>query len=654
MNEKEPDGSRGDGGGDPGEKNPYDAALLAKLRVPLIWALFILVGLFLFRSLMGETGVQHVTYSEFKQAVQEGRFERVVLSSDEVRGFPERAGTDDVEGEVGASPTAVEQPWVANRVDADTELVPLLEEKNIAYDQARESSFGPMIWIWLLPLGLLVVLWIAMMRRMSGAMKQGPQGMMSFGKSKARIHMESDTGTNFSSVAGIDEAVEELQEIVEFLQTPEKYRRLGGKIPKGVLLMGPPGTGKTLLAKAVAGEAGVPFFSLSGSEFVEMFVGVGAARVRDLFTQAQEKAPCIIFIDELDALAKKRDSGGLMGGHDEREQTLNQLLSEMDGFDPKVGLIVLAASNRPEILDPALLRPGRFDRQVLVDRPDKRGRLEILRIHSKGLVTSDDVAFDDIAARTPGFAGADLANVCNEAALLAARRDAEAVAMRDFTEAIERVVAGLRKKNRRINDDEKRIVAFHEAGHALVGMSLEFADPVHKVSIIPHGVGALGYTMQLPLEDRYLMRFEELQDRLAGFLGGRAAEKLVFGTVSTGASNDLQKGTEIARVMVTEYGMSDEVGPLALAGQQRAKFLGGMDNPFEQRMFSERTAELIDQEVKRIVIEAEERARNVIEERRDVLERIAGRLLENEVIEREELIELTRSAGEQETMTTPL
>ncbi len=637
--------SRG-GGKDEGSRSPdsetADLAGYGRFRAPIIWAVFLLLGFLLFRTFVGEPDARHVPYSEFKDEARSGRFEKVIIGRDTVRGYPKEKEASDAKEKNGQTGTeeADLRPWVANRVKADTELVQVLEETATEYDQARESSLGPMLLIWLVPLMLLLVLLMVVFRRMTGAMKQGPPGLMSFGKSKARVHMESDTGVAFQDVAGIDEAVEELQEIVEFLKTPEKYRRLGGKIPKGVLLMGPPGTGKTLLARAVAGEANVPFFSLSGSEFVEMFVGVGAARVRDLFEKAQEKAPCIIFIDELDALAKKRDSGGLMGGHDEREQTLNQLLAEMDGFDPKVGLIVLAASNRPEILDPALMRPGRFDRQILVDRPDKRGRLEILRIHAREVVIANDVVLEDIAARTPGFAGADLANVCNEAALLAARRDASAVHMRDFALAIERVVAGLRKKNRRINDKEKEIVAFHEAGHALVALSLEHSDPVHKVSVIPHGVGALGYTMQLPLEDRYLMRLEELRDKLAGLLGGRAAEQVVFGSVSTGASNDLQKVTEIARIMVTEYGMSEAIGPLALAGKSRSQFLDGAQNPFEQRAFSEKTAELVDHEVKRLVLEAEERARAVLTERREVLDAIASRLLENEVIEGEELLDM--------------
>src|SRR4030081_957069 len=403
-------------------------------------------------------------------------------------------------------------------------------------------------------------------------MPGGPRGVMSFGKTKARIYMEATTGVTFKDVAGIDEAVDELKEIVEFLKTPAKFRRLGGRIPKGVLLVGPPGTGKTLLARAVAGEAGVPFFSLSGSEFVEMFVGVGAARVRDLFQQAAAKAPAIIFIDELDAIGKSRNAG-MFGGHDEREQTLNQMLAEMDGFDSRTALIVLAATNRPEILDPALMRPGRFDRQVLVDRPDRRGREQILQIHAREVKLGPDVALRETAARTPGFAGADLANVINEAALLAARRDREKVLMADVNEAIERVVAGLEKKTRRMNDKEKEIVPYRESGHALVSTLTRNSEPVHKISIIPRGMAALGYTLQMPLEDRYLMSREELLDKMAGLMGGRAAEEIVVGSVSTGASNDFKQATEIARLMVTEYGMRDAVGPISLGDRSRSPFL---------------------------------------------------------------------------------
>jgi cell division protease FtsH len=477
-------------------------------------------------------------------------------------------------------------------------------------------------------------------------MPGGPPGVMSFGKTKARIYMESNTGVTFKDVAGVDEAADELKEIVEFLKTPAKFRRLGGRIPKGVLLVGPPGTGKTLLARAVAGEAGVPFFSLSGSEFVEMFVGVGAARVRDLFQQAAAKAPAIIFIDELDAIGKSRNAG-MFGGHDEREQTLNQMLAEMDGFDSRTALIVLAATNRPEILDPALLRPGRFDRQVLVDRPDRKGREEILRIHSREVKLGADVDLRTIGARTPGFAGADLANVVNEAALLAARKDRDKVIMADFMEAIERVVAGLEKKTRRMNDKEKEIVAYHESGHALVSSLLPHAEPVHKISIIPRGLAALGYTMQLPLEDRYLMSREELLDKMAGLMGGRAAEELMVGSISTGASNDFKQATEIARLMVTEYGMSDALGPISLAERSRSPFLtpgqGALGLP--DKFYSERTQRRIDEEVSRLVEEAIQRARDIIGRNRDALTKVAARLLATEVIEGDELRRILADNG---------
>jgi cell division protease FtsH len=494
-----------------------------------------------------------------------------------------------------------------------------------------------LFWIWVAPIALGLLFWAWMMRRMSGQMGQGPPGVMAFGKTKARVHMEPDTGITFEDAAGIDEAVEELQEIVEFLKTPEKYRRLGGRIPKGVLLVGPPGTGKTLLARATAGEAGVPFFSLSGSEFVEMFVGVGAARVRDLFAQATTKAPCIVFIDELDALGKSRNSG-MMGGHDEREQTLNQLLAEMDGFDARAGLIIMGATNRPEILDPALLRPGRFDRQVLVDRPDKRGREKILQIHAKNVKLGPDVDLKAIATRTPGFAGADLANVVNEAALLAARRNKNHVTRHEFEEAIERVVAGLEKKSRRINEREKEIVAFHESGHALVSWLLPFADRVSKVSIIPRGLGALGYTLQLPLEDRYLLTQSELRDRMAGLMGGRVAEQEIFGEPSTGASNDLQQATAVARMMVRDYGMSAALGPVALGEERGPSFLGLKG--FEARSYSEQTAREVDREVQALVLEAQARAREIILGHREKLDMMAARLLTAEVVEEEEMTRL--------------
>ncbi len=600
------------------------------LASPAAWLVLIALAVFLFRAFQ-DVGVRRIQYSQFKDMVRQGAFERVVIGPEWVRGIPKPVDGAAGEGDKGGQAL----PYLATRIPGGgDDLVPLIEKAGIPYDAVAGGGMGELFWIWVAPIALGLLFWAWVMRRMSGQMGQGPPGVMSFGKSRARIHMEPDTGVTFEDAAGIDEAVEELQEIVEFLKTPEKYRRLGGRIPKGVLLVGPPGTGKTLLARATAGEAGVPFFSLSGSEFVEMFVGVGAARVRDLFQQAQQKAPCIVFIDELDALGKSRNAG-IVGGHDEREQTLNQLLAEMDGFDSRAGLIIMGATNRPEILDLALLRPGRFDRQVLVDRPDKRGREKILQIHAKNVKLAPDVDLRAIAARTPGFAGADLANVVNEAALLAARRNKNAVTRSEFEEAIERVVAGLEKKSRRINEREKEIVAFHEAGHALVSWTLPYADRVSKISIIPRGLAALGYTLQLPLEDRYLLTRSELRDRMAGLMGGRVAEEEVFGEPSTGASNDLQHCTGVARMMVREYGMSDALGPVALGEERGPSFLGLKG--FETRVYSEQTALEVDREVQSMVLEAQERARAVIRQHRDKLGAMAARLLTAEVVEEEEI-----------------
>jgi cell division protease FtsH len=602
------------------------------LASPAAWLVLIALAVFLFRAFQ-DVGVRRIPYSQFKEMVQQGAFERIVIGPDWVRGLPKPVEQGPSEGERGGQAL----PYVTTRVPGgDTELVPSIEKAGVPYDAVSGGGMGDLFWIWIAPIGLGLLFWAWMMRRMSGQMGQGPPGVMAFGKTRARVHVEPDTGITFQDVAGIDEAVEELQEIVEFLKTPEKYRRLGGRIPKGVLLVGPPGTGKTLLARATAGEAGVPFFSLSGSEFVEMFVGVGAARVRDLFQQAQQKAPCIVFIDELDALGKSRNSG-VVGGHDEREQTLNQLLAEMDGFDARASLIVMGATNRPEILDPALMRPGRFDRQVLVDRPDKRGREKILNIHARNVKLGSDVDLRSVAARTPGFAGADLANVVNEAALLAARRNKQAVTRYEFEEAIERVVAGLEKKSRRINEREKEIVAFHEAGHALVSWMLPYADRVTKVSIIPRGLGALGYTLQLPIEDRYLLTRSELRDRMAGLMGGRVAEEEVFGEPSTGASNDLQQATGLARMMVRDYGMSTTLGPVALGEDRGPGFLG---KGFEPRSYSDQIALEVDREVQSMVMEAQERARDVVHANRDKLDALAARLLTAEVVEEEEMTRL--------------
>jgi cell division protease FtsH len=482
---------------------------------------------------------------------------------------------------------------------------------------------------WVLPLGIMFLIWRYAMKKMGPGM-----GVMSFGKSKAKLFAENETMVTFADVAGIDEAKEELQEVVEFLKNPAKFQKLGGRIPKGVLLVGPPGTGKTLLAKAVAGEAKVPFFSISGSEFVEMFVGVGASRVRDLFSQAASQAPCIIFIDELDALGKARGIN-VMGGNDEREQTLNQLLVEMDGFESNKGVIIMSATNRPEILDPALLRPGRFDRQVLLDRPDINGREAILKIHSRKVLLGPDVDLRKIAALVPGFAGADLANLVNEAALLAARKDKETVGAAEFDAAIDRVVGGLEKKNRVMNPQEKEIVAFHESGHAIVAESVKHADRVHKISIIPRGIVALGYTQQQPTEDRYLMTRPELLDRLAVLLGGRVAEELVFGEISTGAQNDLQRATAIARSMVAEYGMSDRLGLVTYESARQPMFLP--ENYTPNKTYSETKATQIDEEISAVMEQTHQRVRNILSERRKVLDNLAHLLSEKEIVQGEEL-----------------
>jgi cell division protease FtsH len=515
------------------------------------------------------------------------------------------------------------------RID-DPKLVEDLEQGGVKYSGELVSRWLPEILGWVVPILLLIALWTFFFRRIGGA--EG--GVMSFARSKAKIYAEDDVKVSFQDVAGVDEAAEELREIVEFLKTPKKYTNLGGKIPKGVLLVGPPGTGKTLLARAVAGEAKVPFFSLSGSEFVEMFVGVGAARVRDLFSQAEAKAPCIVFIDELDALGKVRIQSP-MGSHEEREQTLNQLLAEMDGFDPRKAIIIMAATNRPEVLDPALLRPGRFDRQVLVDKPDIKGREAVLRIHVKNVKLAPEVELQKVAARTAGFAGADLANLVNEAALLAARRDKTSVGMSEFDEAIDRLIAGLEKK-RVINPKEREIIAYHESGHAIVASALSGMDPVHKISIVARGFGALGYTMQLPTEDRYLMQKEDLVNQMTVLLGGRSAEEVALGAISTGAQNDLQRATDLARAMVTEWGMSDRVGVVHFDQGRRSRFLD-VPMPAERGPYSEDTARLIDDEVKALVTGSHEAARRILREQRDMLEQVTRRLLEKEVMEGDEL-----------------
>jgi cell division protease FtsH len=568
--------------------------------------------------------VEPVPYSAFEQALAEGRVAEVIVGETTITG---RLKTPDASGK-----TVI----VANRVEPP--LAERLSRYDVPYTRVVESTWLRDLLSWVVPALVFYALWFFVVRRVLE--RQGMGGFMSIGKSRAKVYVEKDTGVTFDDVAGVDEAKAELQEIVAFLKDPQGYGRLGARAPKGVLLVGPPGTGKTLLAKAVAGEAGVPFFSISGSEFVEMFVGVGAARVRDLFEQARAKAPAIIFIDELDALGRARAAGGPIGGHDEREQTLNQLLVELDGFDSTSGLVLLAATNRPEILDPALLRAGRFDRQVLVDRPDKAGRVQILRVHARKIRLASDVDLEQIAALTPGFSGADLANLCNEAALAATRRGAEAVALADFTAAIERIVAGLEKKNRLLNPREREIVAYHEMGHALVALALPGTDPVHKVSIIPRGIGALGYTIQRPTEDRYLMTREELERKIMVLLGGRAAEKLVFGHLSTGAADDIAKVTDIARDMVMRYGMDESLGYIAYEAQ-RPPFLDvpGLASGGCPR--SPETQARIDEAVRRIVMDAFERACAILQQHRALLERCARELLQRETLDEAQLRVLT-------------
>jgi cell division protease FtsH len=566
-----------------------------------------------------------IPYSEFKALLAEDKVAEVTITDQVIRG--------QLRGATGEKPRV----FTATRVE-DPKLVEELEQRKVKYTGEVSSHWLPDLLGWILPLLLIVGLSGFFFRRMGGA--EG--GVMSFARSRGKIYAEDDVKVTFADVAGIDEAEEELKEIVEFLRTPKKYTQLGGRIPKGVLLVGPPGTGKTLLARAVAGEARVPFFSLSGSEFVEMFVGVGAARVRDLFQQAEAKAPCIVFIDELDALGKVRMQNPL-GGHEEREQTLNQLLAEMDGFDSRKGVIIMGATNRPEVLDPALLRPGRFDRQVLVDKPDVRGREAILRIHARDVKTSAEVDLRLVAARTAGFAGADLANLVNEAALLAARKNKLHVEMHDFDEAIDRVIAGLEKK-RVMSDREREIIAYHESGHAIVATLIPGLDPVHKISIVQRGFGALGYTMQLPLEDRYLMTRSDLHGQLAVLLAGRTAEEIALGEISTGAQNDLQRASDIARAMVTEFGMSETIGAVSFDQHPHTRFLDVALGK-ERGNYAEDTARQIDQEVRRIVAEAHERARALLTAHRDTLASVASRLLEKEVIEGEELRTMMAGPG---------
>ncbi|HVB16570.1 MAG TPA: ATP-dependent zinc metalloprotease FtsH, partial [Stellaceae bacterium] len=568
------------------------------------------------------TQIQTIPYSQFQSDLKANKIDEVQVSGNYIEGKykeKDKRGYDE---------------FITTRVTPG--IAQELEKYHVTFAGEIESHWLSDLLSWIIPVALFFGVWMFMYRRF--ASQQGFGGLMSIGRSKAKVFVETDTKTTFADVAGVDEAKAELQEVVAFLKNPEQYGRLGGRVPKGVLLVGPPGTGKTLLARAVAGEANVPFFSINGSEFVEMFVGVGAARVRDLFEQARQKAPCIIFIDELDALGRARGAYPGGGGHDEKEQTLNQLLSELDGFDTRTGMILLAATNRPEILDPALLRAGRFDRQVLVDRPDKIGRVQILEVHSRKIHMAAGVDLEIVASLTPGFTGADLANLVNEAALLATRRGADEVALVDFTAAMERIVAGLEKRNRLLNPHEREVVAYHEMGHALVGLSLPGTDKVHKVSIIPRGIGSLGYTIQRPTEDRFLMTRRELENKMAVLLGGRAAEQIVFDELSTGASDDLVKVTDIARSIVTRYGMSDELGQVVYEKSAHS-FLGGDQTQmlYQERSYSEQTAREIDAAVKAIVETAFRRTVNLLRARRDVLEAGAHELLEHETLDEADL-----------------
>jgi cell division protease FtsH len=582
--------------------------------IPFSYFILAFVILLFFQNILQGPGVETISYSQFKSLVKKGMISDLTISDRTIRGNVKVEGAKEIlppEKLKGLTPDDKEvYPFVVVRVE-DPKLTAELGKAGIPFRGEVSSNWLPTLLSWVVPVFLFFLLWSYLFKKMG-----------------------TETGVTFEDVEGIDESEEELVEVVEFLRNPQKYQRLGGHIPKGVLLVGPPGTGKTLLARAVAGEAGVPFFSITGSDFVEMFVGVGAARVRDLFGQAAQRAPSIIFIDELDALGKARGMNPL-GGHDEREQTLNQLLAEMDGFDPNKGVIIMAATNRPEILDPALLRPGRFDRQVLVDRPDIKGRENILRLHAKKIKISPDIDLSVIAAKTPGFVGADLANIVNEAALLAARRDKDSVEMDDFDEAIERVIAGLQKKSRVIRPKEKKTIAYHESGHALVAELVPEADPVSKISIIPRGFAALGYTQQLPTEDRYLMTHSELVARVYVLLGGRVAEEMIFGDVSTGAQNDLQRATEIARNMVTQFGMSEKLGLVFLEGSRTPLFLPVLNQPPKE--YSEETARIIDEEIKKILCDAHAKVREILASRRTALEELAKLLLEKEVVERPEL-----------------
>jgi len=625
-----------------------------KTQFSLVYLLIAVVLLTLVQSWLLAPRTVEIPMSKFLTLLREDKVERLSITDREIRGTlkpgalptPQPSPGDKVRSLVGAEQAVT--TFTTTRIPGidDSTLIKEFEQHKVEFSGRVESTFWrDFLFGWIVPLALMVGLWMFVMRRMGG----GPTQALSFGRSKAKIYDRKELKTTFADVAGVDEAKAELMEVVDFLKNPKKYQRLGGRIPKGVLLVGPPGTGKTLLARAVAGEADVPFFFLSGSEFVEMFVGVGASRVRDLFEQAKEKAPCIVFIDELDAIGKTRaGASGFAGGHDEREQTLNQLLAEMDGFDSSKGVIIMAATNRPEVLDAALLRAGRFDRQVVVDKPDVKGREAILKVHARNVILAPGVDLHVLAARTPGMAGADLANIINEAALLAARKVKDAVDMADLDEAIDRVIGGLERKSRVLSEKERDIVAHHEIGHALVASSLPQADPVHKVTIIPRGVGALGATYQLPLEDRYLLTQSELEDRIAVLLGGRAAEEVVYGEISTGAHNDLDRATEMARLMVMRYGMSETLGPMTFGGGQQALFLKG-SGITQEREYSDETARAIDSETRAIIDKIYDRVRGLITDRKPVLLAAARELKAKETLEGDRLRRLLAGDPPEET-----
>ena len=623
-----------------GKKTPEIPKVNKPSRFPIWLYVIIIAILFGIQFLSVRQDNSHIDYSQFLSYVKEGLVERVTIRNGiQIEGTYKPVAVD--KGIAKPKQEETKSLWQSNAPDAhlrftttmipNDDIRPLLDEHKVKYESAMDEPwFGTML-IWLLPLGIAILFWVVIFRRMNPG-----QQVLNIGKNKAMLYdRQTETKITFKDVAGLEEAKEEVAEVVEFLRNPQKFTRLGGSIPKGVLLVGPPGTGKTLMAKATAGEADVPFFSLSGSDFVEMFVGVGAARVRDLFKQAKEKAPCIIFIDEIDAIGRQRGKGNMMGSNDERENTLNQLLSEMDGFNTDKGVIIMAATNRPDILDSALLRPGRFDRQILIDKPDMNGRIQILEVHTKKLKMSQDVSLKLLASSTPGFAGAELANMCNEAALLAARRNKDMVEMVDFQDAIERVIAGLEKKNKLISPQERKIVAYHESGHAIAGWFLEHTDPVMKVSIVPRGFAALGYTLQTPLEDRFLMTREELTDKICALLGGRVAEELTFGRVSTGAQNDLERITNMAYAMVAVYGMSKELGNISFLDSQNPENSFGFN-----KKFSDETARQIDIAVKSIIEECYNRTKTLLVDHQAKLEEMAQALLSKEILNGEDLLRM--------------